>query len=968
MPSIVSMVRERSADEVTTAEVTWPKEAFDAWWARERGRATFPRISLASNFVLPAIVSSACTNDTWSLLGTEVPDPRSNASAVWTGTEMIVWGGDNGGGMNTGGRYNPATDSWMPISIGPSAPSPRKYHTAVWTGTEMIVWGGTDGSAYFNSGARYNPATDAWIATAIDPNTPLPRALHVAVWTGSQMIVWGGSDASSYWNTGGRYNPSTNTWTATSVGINVPEERHRMSAVWTGTEMIIWGGGKAFGNSEHNDGGRYNPATDSWTPTSVSGDVPSPRMLQSAVWTGSEMIVWGGYEFADTGGGRYSPATDSWVAMSTENAPSRRFFHAAVWTGSEMIIWGGSNGSAELNTGARYLPDTDAWVPTSVGTGTPAARSSMSSIWTGSEMIVWGGSRPSAIYGTGARYRPSDDSWVPTATAASVPAARQLHTAVWTGAEVIVWGGQGAGRLNSGGRYSPSTDTWTPTATGLYVPAARDSHSAIWTGTEMIVWGGEDGTQNFNSGGRYNPATDTWIPTSTGTATPLSNHRAVWTGREMLVWGGVNGLGLFTNTGGRYSPSFDSWTPTSTGTGCPFGRTEHTMVWTGTEMIVWGGRTNAAGYFNSGGRYNPVSNTWSPTSLTNVPSGRTRHSAVWTGTEMIVWGGLLTGGPFGNTGGRYSPGSNTWIATGVGAGVPASRARHSAVWTGTEMIVWGGETSFTTVTNAGARYDPGIDVWTAISTATDAPVARRSAATAWTGSEMIVNGGYPLTASGGRYCACPGGVLAYRDADVDGYGDPGVSLASCDSSIPGGYVLDRTDCNDASPSAHPGATETCNALDDNCDGKIDEDAAGVDSDAEGVHNACDNCRFLSNPSQSDFDHDGEGDACDLNDGLIYEWRDDKTSVSWQAEQGPTSWNLYIGDLDVLKATGVYTQVPGSNPSAQRQCGVSTTMVDDPPDPDVGKVSFSLVTGVIASVEGSLGSSSAGPRSNQNPCP
>ena len=55
---------------------------------------------------------------------------------------MIVWGGEfNGGYLNTGGRYNPGTDSWMATST-TNAPAGRYGHTAVWTGSEMIVWGG----------------------------------------------------------------------------------------------------------------------------------------------------------------------------------------------------------------------------------------------------------------------------------------------------------------------------------------------------------------------------------------------------------------------------------------------------------------------------------------------------------------------------------------------------------------------------------------------------------------------------------------------------------------------------------------------------------------------------------------------------------------------------------------------------------------------------------------------------------
>ena len=70
------------------------------------------------------------------------------------------------------------------------------------------------------------------------------------------------------------------------------------------------------------------------------------------------------------------------------------------------------------------------------------------------------------------------------------------------------------------------------------------------------------------------------------------------------------------------------------------------------------------------------------------------------------------------------------------------------------------------------------------------------------------------------------------------------------------------DCNDTNPLIHPGAPEICNALDDNCNGQIDEDAEGIDSDGDGIHNTCDNCRFAYNPTQQDNDHDGLGNACD----------------------------------------------------------------------------------------------------------
>lgn len=83
----------------------------------------------------------------------------------------------------------------------------------------------------------------------------------------------------------------------------------------------------------------------------------------------------------------------------------------------------------------------------------------------------------------------------------------------------------------------------------------------------------------------------------------------------------------------------------------PAERNRHTAVWTGTEMIVWGGEGSGYVYLNTGGRYDPTTDSWTPTSTTNAPAGRYRHTAVWTGTEMIVWGGY--NGSYLNTGGRY---------------------------------------------------------------------------------------------------------------------------------------------------------------------------------------------------------------------------------------------------------------------------------------------------------------------------
>jgi hypothetical protein len=65
--------------------------------------------------------------------------------------------------------------------------------------------------------------------------------------------------------------------------------------------------------------------------------------------------------------------------------------------------------------------------------------------------------------------------------------------------------------------------------------------------------------------------------------------------------------------------------------------------------------------------------TWTPTSLTGAPSPRARHVAVWTGSRMIIWGGDGEFSPYlVNTGGVYAPATNTWTATSL-TGAPTGR-------------------------------------------------------------------------------------------------------------------------------------------------------------------------------------------------------------------------------------------------------------------------------------------------------
>lgn len=227
-------------------------------------------------------------------------------------------------------------------------------------------------------------------------------------------------------------------------------------------------------------------------------------------------------------------------------------------------------------------------------------------------MIVWGGTGYEGILNNGGRYNPNTNSWTATSTSGA-PSTRYLHTAVWTGNEMVVWGGtSNTGEVNTGGQYDPISNSWTATST-TNAPGARFRHTAIWTGNRMVVWGGAADVSNpinFNTGGQYDPVANTWTATSTTNAPEArGNHTAVWTGAKMIVWGGCEGLycgNLFDAifaTGGEYDPAADTWTPTAMDKGTPRARGEHTAVWAGDRMIVWGGYNNLGTYSHTGGEY-----------------------------------------------------------------------------------------------------------------------------------------------------------------------------------------------------------------------------------------------------------------------------------------------------------------------------------------------------------------------------
>jgi len=352
------------------------------------------------------------------------------------------------------------------------------------------------------------------------------RTGHRAVWTGSEMIVWGGSN----WDgpvfpffqlltDNGRYDPALDQWRSVST-IDAPRKRLQHSATWTGTEMIIWGGvlDRCAGIDcffSTNTGGRYNPATDTWTPMSMVG-APSPRRYHTAIWTGTELIIWGGvgsdFRFPLGTGARYNPSTDTWSPLSTINAPAARGNHHAVFDGQRMIVWGGnSNGTAMSADGAIFDPVTDVWSALPTQDAPDPARGLMrkaSVVWTGADMLVWS---------------PSDDF------------IQDPETGDFT--RVF---------LSETRRYSSVRNQWTTVVEACDPQATPKS---AWLDGRLLSW-----SPDYSKGQSYDEQRDVWVPITSYPGAPATGATVVVAGNSVIVWGGTTGTKTYTNMGYRLTP------------------------------------------------------------------------------------------------------------------------------------------------------------------------------------------------------------------------------------------------------------------------------------------------------------------------------------------------------------------------------------------------------------------------------
>jgi hypothetical protein len=372
--------------------------------------------------------------------------------------------------------------------------------------------GGCDNNCGPGRTCTASGCTPKWVATAAPPAGFVARERAASAALGSKLFVWGGNDAANKaLATGAIYDAATDTWAAVAATGTPPSARILATAVWTGSVMVVWGGGDVADNADYNSGSRYDPVTNTWSAMTTVG-APTGRRGAYGFWTGSRVLIYGGVDRNGSPTGAvnlYDPVNNAWSAVSNQMAPSPRTEPLVSWSGSLLFVYAGRPGGSGAGN-ATFILDVaaNAWRR---GKDGPSDRYGAFGSWDGSLLLAWGGASD-AVKADGQLYDVAPDRWSPMA-GAGAPSARVLlnRQTGWTArikprVSLLLGGYSSTTYLTNGATYNSTTNAWAPVS-AWPSGASHINGAGVWTGTEFVLWSGRSGTSSTltTAGERYLP-------------------------------------------------------------------------------------------------------------------------------------------------------------------------------------------------------------------------------------------------------------------------------------------------------------------------------------------------------------------------------------------------------------------------------------------------------------------------------
>lgn len=241
----------------------------------------------------------------------------------------------------------------------------------------------------------------------------------------------------------------------------------------------------------------------------------------------------------------------------------------------------------------------------------------------------------------------------------------------------------------------------------------------------------------------YKFSTNRWTnpPHQNGPSAAVGWYSQVWTGEDLIVFGGKGSGSSASDQLYAYNYKNKTWREIDSPSK-PSGTQGHFAVWADDVMIVWGGAQGSsfASARNQGFSFNPKTNEWTEISNVNGPGAKSFGASVWTGTEMYVIGGLE-----GDTPSRsihaYNKKSNTWRLVGE---LDKARAFTSAALGNDKILVFGGADRNTTDRNDYLDDYVMIEnnTVTVIPANAAHPTSRFSGGASWDGTAFVIYGGF----------------------------------------------------------------------------------------------------------------------------------------------------------------------------------------------------------------------------------